>query len=36
VYLGRISRERWLWAGAKFMAAGLVALGLSLLLEGRF
>jgi predicted membrane protein (TIGR00267 family) len=36
VFLGRISRERWLWAGMKFMAAGLVALVLGLLLEGRF
>jgi predicted membrane protein (TIGR00267 family) len=29
IFLGRISRERLVWSGAKLAAAGLVALGLS-------
>jgi len=34
VFLGRISRERLWWAGIKLVLAGVVALGISLLLNG--
>jgi predicted membrane protein (TIGR00267 family) len=34
MFLGRISRERLWWAGTKLVLAGVVALGISLLLNG--
>jgi predicted membrane protein (TIGR00267 family) len=35
VFLGRISRQRWLLAGFKFMGAALIALVISFLIERR-
>jgi predicted membrane protein (TIGR00267 family) len=36
VFLGRVSRERLVWAGAKLMGAGVVSLVVSLLLKEGF